>query len=296
VSCSCRKRFLSQPPLGLLGERAARAHHLVGDRAVIAGRGNHRNILKILCCRPDHRRAADIDVFNQLLEVRAQLGGSLFEGIQVDYHHVDSRDAMLGHRCPMTAVLAAMQDPAVNFRMQRLDAPVQHFREPGQLGDISDGDAGVAQQLGRAASRNQFHAKCGKAAGKIYQSGFVSDAKNGTLDSRHEDLGSEEALEKRNSSRRGQLPVPNISLLPYTHKYEIITHWRLETMRTNIDIDDGLMRQALRRSGVRTKKAAVEAGLRLLVATYAQQSIRRLKGKVQWEGDLNASRRGRIAG
>jgi len=64
-------------------------------------------------------------------------------------------------------------------------------------------------------------------------------------------------------------------------------------MRTNIDIDDGLMRQALRHSGVRTKKAAVEAGLRLLVATYAQQSIRRLKGKVQWEGDLNASRRGR---
>jgi Arc/MetJ family transcription regulator len=66
-------------------------------------------------------------------------------------------------------------------------------------------------------------------------------------------------------------------------------------MRTNIDIDDGLMRQALRRSGVRTKKAAVEAGLRLLVETYAQQSIRRLKGKVQWQGNLSASRRGRIS-
>jgi len=66
-------------------------------------------------------------------------------------------------------------------------------------------------------------------------------------------------------------------------------------MRTNIDIDDGLMREALRRSGVRTKRAAVEAGLRLLVETYAQQSIRRLKGKVRWEGDLNASRRGRTA-
>ncbi|MGA2980561.1 MAG: type II toxin-antitoxin system VapB family antitoxin [Terriglobales bacterium] len=66
-------------------------------------------------------------------------------------------------------------------------------------------------------------------------------------------------------------------------------------MRTNIDIDDGLMRQAIRHSGVRTKKAAVEAGLRLLVETYSQQSIRRLKGKVRWEGDLNASRRGRTA-
>jgi Arc/MetJ family transcription regulator len=66
-------------------------------------------------------------------------------------------------------------------------------------------------------------------------------------------------------------------------------------MRTNIDIDDTLMRQAIRHSGVRTKKAAVEAGLRLLVETHAQQSIRRLKGKVQWEGNLDVSRRGRVS-
>ena len=61
-------------------------------------------------------------------------------------------------------------------------------------------------------------------------------------------------------------------------------------MRTNIDIDDRLMSQAMRRSGARTKKAAVEAGLRLLAQTHAQESIRRLRGKVQWEGDLNLSR------
>lgn len=65
-------------------------------------------------------------------------------------------------------------------------------------------------------------------------------------------------------------------------------------MRTNIDIDDGLMRQAMRNSGARTKKAAVEAGLRLLAETHAQSSIRRLRGKVRWEGNLNEFRRGRI--
>lgn len=64
-------------------------------------------------------------------------------------------------------------------------------------------------------------------------------------------------------------------------------------MRTNIDIDDRLMSQAMRRSGARTKKAAVEAGLRLLAQTHAQSSIRRLRGKVQWEGDLSISRLGR---
>ena len=64
-------------------------------------------------------------------------------------------------------------------------------------------------------------------------------------------------------------------------------------MRTNIDIDDRLMRQAMRRSGASTKKAAVEAGLRLLAEMHAQDSIRRLRGKVHWEGDLNQSRLGR---
>jgi Arc/MetJ family transcription regulator len=64
-------------------------------------------------------------------------------------------------------------------------------------------------------------------------------------------------------------------------------------MRTNIEIDDRLMRQAMRCSGARTKKAAVEAGLRLLAETYAQGSIRKLRGKVNWEGDLEQSRSSR---
>ncbi len=66
-------------------------------------------------------------------------------------------------------------------------------------------------------------------------------------------------------------------------------------MRTNIEIDDRLMRAAMRSSGARTKKAAVEAGLRLLAQIHAQGSIRRLRGKVQWEGNLTTSRRGRFA-
>ena len=65
-------------------------------------------------------------------------------------------------------------------------------------------------------------------------------------------------------------------------------------MRTNIDIDDRLMREAMKRSGAPTKRAAVEAGLRLLAETHAQASIRRLRGKVRWEGDLNQSRLGRV--
>ena len=68
----------------------------------------------------------------------------------------------------------------------------------------------------------------------------------------------------------------------------------LPKMRTNIDIDDRLMLQAMRSSRARTKRAAVEAGLRLLIQTRAQATIRRLKGKIRWDGDLNDSRLGRL--
>lgn len=65
-------------------------------------------------------------------------------------------------------------------------------------------------------------------------------------------------------------------------------------MRTNIEIDDQLMRQAMRSSKSPTKRAAVEAGLRLLIKTYRQTSIRRFRGKVRWEGNLEQSRLNRI--
>jgi Arc/MetJ family transcription regulator len=68
-----------------------------------------------------------------------------------------------------------------------------------------------------------------------------------------------------------------------------------DRVRTNIDIDDRLMRRAMRSSGAPTKRAAVEEGLRLLIQTRRQKSIRRLRGKVRWEGDLDVSRLGRVA-
>jgi Arc/MetJ family transcription regulator len=64
-------------------------------------------------------------------------------------------------------------------------------------------------------------------------------------------------------------------------------------MRTNIDIDDDLMRDAMRVSGAPTKRAAVEQGLRLLIDVRGQRAIRLLRGKVTWTGELAASRRGR---
>jgi len=61
-------------------------------------------------------------------------------------------------------------------------------------------------------------------------------------------------------------------------------------MRTNIVIDDKLMRDALRASGLKTKREAVEQGLRTLVRLKQQDEIRKFRGKVEWKGDLEDMR------
>jgi Arc/MetJ family transcription regulator len=61
-------------------------------------------------------------------------------------------------------------------------------------------------------------------------------------------------------------------------------------MRTNIVIDDKLMRETLRLTGLKTKREAVELGLRTLVRLRRQEQVRRFRGKLEWQGDLEAMR------
>jgi len=69
-----------------------------------------------------------------------------------------------------------------------------------------------------------------------------------------------------------------------------------DKVRTNIVIDDELMRRAMRATGLGTKRAVVQAGLRLLLQVQAQTGIRRLRGKVRWEASLRHMRAGRTEG
>jgi Arc/MetJ family transcription regulator len=61
-------------------------------------------------------------------------------------------------------------------------------------------------------------------------------------------------------------------------------------MRTNINIDDELMSEAMTLSRLKTKKAVVETGLKLLVQIKKQERIKSLRGKLKWDGDLDAMR------
>ena len=61
-------------------------------------------------------------------------------------------------------------------------------------------------------------------------------------------------------------------------------------MRTNIVVDDNLMAEAIKLTNIKTKKGVVDQALKLLVQVKRQESIRKLKGKLQWEGNLSEMR------
>ena len=61
-------------------------------------------------------------------------------------------------------------------------------------------------------------------------------------------------------------------------------------MRTNIEIDDKLMNDVMKATGLRTKKDAVELGLKTLIRLNKQEGIKRFRGKLQWTGDLDDMR------
>lgn len=67
----------------------------------------------------------------------------------------------------------------------------------------------------------------------------------------------------------------------------------MSCMRTNIEIDDEVMKEAQRLLGVGTKKEAVDVALREVVARHRRLGVLDLRGNVRWAGDLDESRRGR---
>ncbi|MHB8507264.1 MAG: type II toxin-antitoxin system VapB family antitoxin [Candidatus Dormibacteria bacterium] len=64
-------------------------------------------------------------------------------------------------------------------------------------------------------------------------------------------------------------------------------------MRTNIDIDESVIREVQKLTGARTKREAVDLALREMLARHRRADILKLRGQVHWEGDLEASRASR---
>ncbi len=64
-------------------------------------------------------------------------------------------------------------------------------------------------------------------------------------------------------------------------------------MRTNVVLDDNLIAEAMKLTGARTKREVLDRALRALVRLERQRAVLDLRGKIPWEGDLNAMRQAR---
>ena len=172
---------------GLLGQRESRlvgkcaaGLQLFEHRRVVLGVGHHADaalfVAVILRRGADHGRAADVDVLDGVVERAARLGHSLAEGIEIHHHQIDGRDAMLCHHCQMLRQIAPAENAAMHFRVEGLDAAIEHLGKAGVVGNVGDVESGIAQQLGGAAGGQQLDPELSQAAGKIHRAALVGNA------------------------------------------------------------------------------------------------------------------------
>ena len=177
-----RKRLPREREARFGGQDAAVRLELREQRRVVGGVDHDADVAPVLRGGPNHRRTADIDVLDGVIQRAAGFRDGLAEGIEIDDHEVDRRDRMLFQRGEVTGIVAPGEDAAMHFRMQRLDPPVEHLRESGVVADLDDGHAGIGEGLRRAAGRQERHAEARKPARKIGEAGLVGDGQQGAGD------------------------------------------------------------------------------------------------------------------
>jgi len=97
------------------------------------------------------------------------------KGVEVHDEQVDRLDVVRQHRRFVLGVLAHREEATVHLGMQGLHAPVHHLGEPGQVGDLRDGQAGVGKHPLRAAGRNERDAVRRQSLGELDEAGLVGD-------------------------------------------------------------------------------------------------------------------------
>ncbi len=156
VARGVHKGFLGQRKARGVGDFSLVRLQLIDDAGVV-GRLGHDGAAALLVTvvfrrSTHHGRAADVDVLDGVGQRAILFRNRLLEGIEVHHDQVDGGDAVLFHGRGMFGVAADAEDAAMHLGMQGLDATVEHFREAGVVGNVGDIEAGIAQQLGGAAS------------------------------------------------------------------------------------------------------------------------------------------------
>ena len=157
---------------------------------VIGGVGHDRHEAVVLRRAAQHRRAADVDVFNRFLQRHVRFGDGFAERIQVDHEQVDGLNIVFARLPLVPGVVTQMEQAAVDARMERLDAARKNLGKPGKIRQVAHGDASVAQGPGGATGGEDFHTHfLRQRTGKGQQAGLVGEGDQGAGDFHGKDEG-----------------------------------------------------------------------------------------------------------
>ena len=158
---------------------AALAVELLEQQRVVGGVHHDGDVAEVLGGGAHHRRPADVDVLERLVEATA-LRDLVLERVEVHHHHVDRGNAVRLERLHVLGQVAAREDAAVDLRVQRLHAPVEDLREAGGLRDARHLDARLLELLRGAARRQHLEPALGEAAGELDEALLARDRQQRT--------------------------------------------------------------------------------------------------------------------
>ena len=166
-ACEPPARVEREPPAGLAQLR---------EHALVVGRvDDDRRERAVLRGRADHRGAADVDVLDDLGVARVAARDGLLERVEVHADEVDLLDLVLGRRGQVALVVAQREQPGVEPRVERLQAPVHHLREAREVLDLARLDAGAGELTRGPAGRDDLDAELLQAACEADDAGLVGD-------------------------------------------------------------------------------------------------------------------------
>ena len=137
-------------------KRAIVFFQLTEHRIVLTTGNNNRHVVRVLRRRTDHRRAADIDLFDRFCTGDTFPFDRFCKRVKIHHHHVDRCYPVLLHRGEVFIVITNREKSTVNTRMQRLDAAIHHLWKSCDVGDVVNSDACVAQCFSRSACADDF--------------------------------------------------------------------------------------------------------------------------------------------
>ena len=186
VARGVRERLGGQLAAGRQRQREAVVVELGQHEAVPLRVAHDGHVAEVLGRRAEHRRAADVDVLDELGLVDVAPAGEPLERVQVDDDEVDRLDPAALQRGHVAVLVPARQDPAVHRRVERLHAPAEHLRGAGQVLDQRDLDARLPERLRGAGGGHDLDAPSGQRVHERDQPRLVGNRDECPADLVHE--------------------------------------------------------------------------------------------------------------